>query len=417
MYMRPLARVLPAALALFPVLALAEEDRMVNIPVTQKYTERYLDTRPSEKRPENYKSLVKPSVEPDSPPAVAPDSNYYTQRSQYYYGSDNKSPAAVGRRYHYAPTQEKPRPETEDSRPIFTMALENDLFSGKDNSYTNGVRLSLVSSESGVPDWMREAASTLPFVAANSYKRWSFEVGQNMYTPSDTTRDPPDPKDRPYAGWLYASAGITSDTGKTLDNYQLTLGVVGPGSLAGDTQRFVHNVIGADDPKGWGAQLHDEPGFIFSYERSWRGLYEMSPSGFGIDLTPRATVNLGNVYTHGALSAVLRIGEDLPSDYGPPLIHPGSTGSDFFVPNGTFGWYIFGGAEGRAVARNIFLDGNTFEDSPSVDKFPFIYGLQAGIAFTFGDTRLAYTQVFRSTEFKNQPEADSYGAVTMSVRF
>lgn len=32
--------------------------------------------------------------------------------------------------------------------------------------------------------------------------------------------------------------------------------------------------------------------------------------------------------------------------------------------------YVFAGAEGRGVASNIFLDGNTFEDSHTVDREP-----------------------------------------------
>lgn len=66
---------------------------------------------------------------------------------------------------------------------------------------------------------------------------------------------------------------------------------------------------------------------------------------------------------------MLRLGQRLPLDYGPPRIQPSLPGSGFFVPpQDRFGWYLFAGVEGRAVARNIFLDGNTFRDSRSVDK-------------------------------------------------
>src|SRR3546814_3846176 len=42
-------------------------------------------------------------------------------------------------------------------------------------------------------------------------------------------------------------------------------------------------------------------------------------------------------------------------------------------PSDWFGLYHFVSAEGRLMVRNIFLDGNTFEDSHSVDKYPRVF--------------------------------------------
>ena len=63
--------------------------------------------------------------------------------------------------------------------------------------------------------------------------------------------------------------------------------------------------------------------------------------------------------TYLEVGATLRIGNDLPNDYGAPRIRPSLPGSNFFLPRDNFGWYLFAGAGGRAVAYNIFLDGNT----------------------------------------------------------
>lgn len=68
-------------------------------------------------------------------------------------------------------------------------------------------------------------------------------------------------------------------------------------------------------------------------------------------------------------------------------------------------------------ARNIFLDGNTFRDSRSVDKEPLVGDLQFGIAVTWRNVRLSYTHVLRTREFKTQGEADDFGAFSLSVRF
>lgn len=308
------------------------------------------------------------------------------------------------------------RPQ-KDYEGIFTFSLENDIFSGDDDNYTNGVRFSLLSAENNIPSWLENGANALPFFSKKGHKRWQLAAGQSIFTPSDITQSALQPNDRPYAGWLYGSVGLISDTGYRVDNLQLTLGMVGPASGAEETQEFVHEAIGSTTPEGWDNQLKNEPGIMLTYDRQWRGLYKFTPFGWGMDLTPSVGGSIGNIYTHVAAGAVVRLGYDLPSDYGPPLIRPNLPGSDFFVPSEDFGWYLFAGIEGRAVAHNIFLDGNSFTDSHSVEKYPLVGGLQAGIAFIIGDTRIAYTHIFRTKEFVGQPKMDEFGAITLSWRF
>lgn len=143
----------------------------------------------------------------------------------------------------------------------------------------------------------------------------------------------------------------------------------------------------------------------------------LTVSGFGFDATPHAGGALDNVFTYANAGLMLRFGRRLPLDYGPPRIQPNLPGSGFFVPQDGFGWYLFAGMEGRAVARNIFLDGNTFRDSRSVDKELLVGDLQCGIALTWRNVRLSYTHVLRTREFETQDEADEFGAFSLSVRF
>lgn len=307
--------------------------------------------------------------------------------------------------------------EWEDDKGTYTLVLENDYFAGEDNGYTNGFRASYLSPETEIPAWMDEAARLLPFFAGEGHKRYSFAFGQSMYAPDDLRQSTLIANDRPYAGFLYGSVGALTDTGYRLDNVQLTLGMVGPSSLAAQTQDAVHHTIGSIDPQGWGNQLKDEPAVMLTYERKWRGIYQLNPFGWAVDVTPHMGGSVGNVHTYASTGATFRIGYDLPADYGPPLIRPNLPGSDFFVPTKHVGWYMFAGFEGRAVAHNIFLDGNTFRESHSVDKEHFVGGVQAGIALTYKNTRIAYTHIFRTREFEGQNNADEFGAITLSTRF
>jgi hypothetical protein len=55
------------------------------------------------------------------------------------------------------------------------------------------------------------------------------------------------------------------------------------------------------------------------------------------------------------------------------MIRPGYSGSSYFSGERSgvkFGWDFFFGTQARAVAWNIFLDSNTFQNSRSVVKEP-----------------------------------------------
>lgn len=304
----------------------------------------------------------------------------------------------------------------EDDKGIFNVVIENDFFAGEDRDYTNGIRFSWLSSEERTPQWARSVAAFLPLDDQGS-KRISIALGQNIYTPLNKLSETPVIGEHPYAGWLYGSVGMVSDTGSTLDNAMLTLGVVGPLSFAEESQRAIHNVIHDEHPKGWDNQLKNEPGVVLTYERKWKEFFELSSLGMEADITPHVGVNLGNINTDAAVGSTFRLGFDIPADYGPPRIRPSLPGSDFFVPTEDLGGYLFTTVGGRAVARNIFLDGNTFADSPSVDKKNFVGSLQVGAVVTSGDTRLSYTQVFMTKEYDTQLSPAQFGVLTLSYRF
>jgi hypothetical protein len=300
---------------------------------------------------------------------------------------------------------------------ILTVQFENDIVADADGQFTHGTRLAWMSPEGQVPEWARRIADAIPRLAEVSTKRIVYSLGQSIFTPDDITIEEPVPEDRPYAGWLYAGIGLVSVGERALDNLEINVGVVGPASFAEQTQTAFHRWFGFDRPEGWRHQLENEPGLELVFERKWRAWQKFGVGGLGGDVVPHVGVALGNVLTQGAAGLTLRIGDDLPNDYGPPRIRPSLPGSDYFDPEDRFGWYLFVGAEGRAVGRNIFLDGNTFRDSPRVDKRNLVADFQAGIAVIFGRVRLAYTHVLRTREFETQDDPGQFGAFSVSTRF
>ena len=308
-----------------------------------------------------------------------------------------------------------------DRNEVFTVQVENDILFGTDENYTNGIRLSYIHRPGNTPigdnisNFLRRF-SPMAVSALKSDLYYSVALGQNMYTPKDIEAFDLIEDDRPYAGWTYLEFGVTAEDRTGYEVIKLDLGMVGPASLAGKTQRWWHSVIGSPRPNGWSHQLPNEPGLNLYYTRGHR-FSPISLSGdLAFDFTPHWGVALGNVYTYGAGGLTLRLGTNLDRDMGaPPRIQPSLPGSDHFSGDG-FDIYLFAGSEVRAIARNIFLDGTWADHEHHVNKKELLAEVQVGVVAFVGPVRMALTNAFRTSEFAGSGN-HRYSAFTLSTRF
>jgi len=299
----------------------------------------------------------------------------------------------------------------------FSSLIENDTMAGTDRDYTNGVEFSYLSEQGAVADSVRDKLAVMPGFGARDVYRYGITFGQQIFTPENTDATEPLPNERPYAGWLYLGLGFIADHGTQLDTWALNLGVVGPSAHAEQVQNEFHRRIGSRASLGWANQLHDEAGVQLLYDHRWRNIWQRKMNRLSLDLSPHVGFSAGNIATYVSGGLSLRIGNDLRADYGPPRIRPSLPGSSFFVPHNGFGWYFFVGADARAVAHNIFLDGNTSKDSLSVDRKPFVLDTQAGLAIVWNRTRITYTYVLRTEEYEGQPQPDRFASLSLSWHF
>jgi hypothetical protein len=140
-----------------------------------------------------------------------------------------------------------------------------------------------------------------------------------------------------------------------------------------------------------------------------------------VDAIPEAGVSVGNILTYGDAGGMVRFGKNLAADYGPAHIRPSLSGTGWFDSaqlNGDFGWYVFLGTQGRAVARNIFLQGNSFANSPSVDEKPLVADITGGASLLWSsDVRVDFTVTQRSKEFYGQHGTpDRFGGINLSFQ-
>ncbi len=315
-----------------------------------------------------------------------------------------------------------------DDQDRTTLLEENDsLYFNSDKHYTQGLRISDLRPDLA-PDsaWQRPFAwlgNLAPIFSPNGapsapQRRYALFLGQSLFTPKNLRLKPPDPRDRPYAGWAYLGASLLQESGgRMLENLEIDLGVVGPLALGGPVQRTWHRIIGDVKPEGWGYQLHNEPGTMISYERYWRRPL-LGDGGRGVDVVPEIGATVGNVMTYGDVGGQLRIGKGLLADYGLVRVRPALSGTDYFDADKLDcgrGYYFFIGAQGRVVGHNIFLDGNTFRPSARVPKKTCVADLQAGFSALWSSTlRLDFSVVRRTQEFVGQHGLDEIGTAALT---
>lgn len=302
---------------------------------------------------------------------------------------------------------------------------ENDLFAGTDHHYTQGLKLTLFTTQQSASARTVKAADklwrllgpkdTLPRLNAG----WA--LGQNMYTPEDIERVTLAPDDRPWAGWLYLGRALNATSDCSQDGPQadsdcreqqvtaeLDVGVVGPWAQAKWAQSAIHRLIDSPKPLGWHNQLDNEPALLLLGKKKWR--FVLGDRFW--DVIPHAGVALGNVLTYASAGGTMRIGWNLGgfgTDQLPSLAQ---------IEPPAWEVHLFAGAEARAVALNIFLDGNNFQDSHSVDKKPFVYDLTTGFHARYKCLQVVYTLVRRSPEFEPRSgrplDPQNFGSVVIS---
>lgn len=317
--------------------------------------------------------------------------------------------------------------EGENDDNTFIFYWENDVFSGTDRNYTNGFKITWISGalgsyadDSRLPAWSNKSIESLPVInPPTTTKHVALSLGQKIYTPNDLDNPNLIPDDRPYAGWTYAGITLLSKSEKVLDAFELDLGLIGPQSYARDTQEKMHDILESRSPQGWDHQLKNEVGVNLVYERKWRLLQLGFENSHIFDFIPHAGMALGNVHTYANGGMEFRLGFNLPDDFGTGLIRPAGDSS---VPatnakNNAMGCHLFAAVDGRAVLRNIFLDGNTFTDSHDVDKKNFVADFMVGASVHFDGFKITYSHVYQTKEFDTQEDEQIYGSISISSTF
>jgi lipid A 3-O-deacylase len=294
-----------------------------------------------------------------------------------------------------------------------SVTFDNDLFRGSDNGYTNGLYYSWVDIN---PDensiWTNFLTQSFNFSLSNKkpiVRSSGYTLGQTMITPTDITIKNPDQREIPYSGLLILSNSSLYIYENYADYIGVSIGLVGPASLAGDSQKTIHSATGSTQPQGWNTQINNEIVFTIARKRSWK--VWASDNG-NMELLTSASLAAGTIQSHAKVSTMFMYGNNLGNSFASSLLS-GSRSSNPISMGG--GWFVFHSISTGYTANNIALDGNTFERSRSVKYQHKSYSAMTGIAYSWREWSftLAFVDDNVITSSFNTDEATQYGTFTV----
>lgn len=275
----------------------------------------------------------------------------------------------------------------------------NDFFTpeGTDRYFTNSLKVGIISDRLPIfSEWLEDSLEEEAV--------YYLTLSQEMYTPEDITRKELIKNDRPYAGWTYMSLGFSRGADDEIEVLVLDLGIIGENSMADITQREWHRIVDAPKPY-WEYQLDDELGLNIEYIRGRN--FRVEDESISYDISVYNASTLGNIRVGTKIGAEGRFGYNVPR------------ASDLVFQNenkNSLSAYIGFGYSYEFVVRDIFLDGNTFSTSHSVEKKDFIsrYGLSLNLAY--GGFKFSYEYLKVSEQFLSQNGSHSEGILNLSYR-
>lgn len=311
--------------------------------------------------------------------------------------------------------------------------LDNDLFSGSDRDYTNGIRLGFVqeiNKKNKIDGFLKNHLAKLVDEGSAEFIRlrlpdtkdlrfaWGVGFSQLMFTPDNYETLSAPEGERPYAGWLGLEYSLHAKNKNKVNSITLSLGTTGKRSLAEESQEWVHTNI-SDSPiyQGWDSQVEAEVtvNLHLDFKRRISRLSDINIGGLELDGYYQSGVELGNFRTSASIGMLMRIGHNLPANYSAPRVQLGSHGHELFRKKAKsdrkLSVLAFAGTQVSLVGHDITLDGPVFGNSRThVSSKPFVGEWLIGFGARYKDLEFSFAQTARSKEFSSQNKHQIFGS-------
>ena len=265
----------------------------------------------------------------------------------------------------------------------FNLNIDNDIFFVTDYYYSSGIFLQYGKEHLG--DVKKDSLRTFRL----------FELGQEIYTPSDRYSIDPNKYDYPYGGWTYLKLSRQKEISRN-KQYELgaQVGVTGEWSLAQWMQNTYHRTVLGLPNNAWVDQLpkavHLNIFGQYFYQKQMAGYLRYVNQNYG---------SLGTQRIHLGSRMGLNIGNGNVFGLGANTLYNQKEGDAFYV-----------GINTAYVLYDYMLEGSLFNnDAPfTLENVPFRYEVEVGFALQSNRWKFLFLYKNRSRDNTQQPKTSHH---------
>lgn len=286
------------------------------------------------------------------------------------------------------------------------LISDNDLWTSpvSDRYYTNGIEL-----------FYRYLGTRQTEKLAKNITE--FRIGQYIYNPQSPDVEEVIYHDRPFAGYLFAEAGINKFyLNENVLKAYFQAGVVGPESMAEESQKFIHNVFGYDPVRGWQYQIKTavaaQLNIVYS-EKIFPKRYKEK-----VDFHLVGEINAGTIWMGASVGPMARISfkKTLLPVYESALHGAAlNRNKELYKEHKEFFLYLNPSVQYQGYDATI--EGSMFnnENPVTFPILPFRFNAEAGIKYRNNNWNASYSFNYRGKELSNNVITGYfYGSVMVS---
>lgn len=314
-------------------------------------------------------------------------------------------------------------PETHE---VLILTLENDLFTGSDNQYTNGLSATWSSDDLTKyksDHFARKLGNFFSFAPGFDPTQEGNFVGislvHEMNTPSDIELDFVPKGDQPYSGVLLLGANLYTDHGRWGQAWNFSIGAVGPITQTDHIQTEFHELIGAAEPQGWDTQLPNEALVNVGYLAGYDWLEGSSTQNVDWRVRPIVNAELGTFVTALGGGMLFEFGSELEDTLGTTSLGQGlsSTIGVGSQPKKELEWSAYLGGELYGIAHYLPFDGTVFRDSRTGDYDEVFARGSAGVTLRYSKLIASFSINYGGSPTRDNDSDLDYGAISIGWHF
>jgi lipid A 3-O-deacylase len=230
-----------------------------------------------------------------------------------------------------------------------------------------------------------------------------FRLGQYIYNPQSVRANDIDVNDRPFAGYLFAEAGInTFYNSESVLKLNFQAGVLGPESGAEAVQRGLHQLVGYPTVRGWQYQITTTIGLqanAFYSVKVFPELYKEK-----VDFHLLGNLNLGTIWTEASIGGMARISFKKPllPMYN-SVLHNAALNHNKEAYTEQREFFLYASPNLQYMQYDATILGSHFNDTSPVTfpLIPFRFNAEVGIKYRRNNWNYSYSFNYRGKELSN----------------